>query len=188
MTIITALLAVCASLFGQRDETVFGEAGLKLTGAWGGTLVGITGFKGENASLRGGFGTLEFNKTLLLGFGGYNTDAVAEFRRGERRRFDLSYGGLMLGYVPNSHRPIHPKFSFTMGGGEIKIKDEDKDKVFVVQPGAGIEANLFQWFKLSLEGGYRFLSGSNLASPANDNLSGFFGELKFRFGWSWGNP
>jgi hypothetical protein len=175
------------ALFGQRDETLFGEAGLRLTGAWGGTHIGITGFDGENAVTRGGFGVLEFNKTLLAGFGGVQTSESMEFDNGQLKNFDLEFGGLMLGLVPKSHRPIHSKFSFLMGGGKVKVDGEGDDKIFVVQPSAGAEINVFRWFKMSLEGGYRFVSDSSYDPPANEDLSGFFGELKLRFGWSWGN-
>ena len=184
-TFAFTLLFTGIALFGQRDETLFGEAGLRLTGAWGGTLAGITDFGGENAVTRGGFGVLEFNKTLLAGFGGVNTSETVKFDNGQRKNFDLDYGGLLLGFVPKSYRAIHPKFSFLMGGGKVKIDGEGDDKIFVVQPAAGAEVNVFRWFKLSLEGGYRFVSDSSFDPPANEDLSGFFGELKFRFGWSW---
>jgi len=184
---VLTLLLTGTALFAQQDETLFGEAGLRLTGAWGGTLVGVTGFDGQNAVMRGGFGLLEFNKTLLVGFGGVNTSEAADFGSGQLKNFDLSYGGLMLGFVPKSYRAVHPKFSFLMGGGEVKVDGEGSDKIFVVQPGAGVEVNVFRWFRLGLEGGYRFVSESDFNPPSNQDLSGFFGELKFRFGWSWRN-
>lgn len=184
---LTTLFFVSFAAFGQQDQTLFGEAGLRLTGAWGGTLVGVTGFDGESAVTRGGFGVLEFNKTLLVGFGGVNTSETTDFGSGKAKSFDLEYGGLMMGFVPNSYKAVHPKFSFLMGGGQVKVDDEGSDKIFVVQPGAGLEVNVFRWFRLGLEGGYRFVSDSRFDPPGNQDLSGFFGELKFRFGWSWGS-
>ncbi|MEK7257751.1 MAG: hypothetical protein AAB316_23540, partial [Bacteroidota bacterium] len=60
------------------------------------------------------------------------------------------------------------------------------DDVFVVQPGAGAEVNIFRWFRLSLEASYRFVSGSDLEVLSDKDLSGLIWDLKFRFGWSWG--
>lgn len=174
-------------LYGQQDETLFGQTGLRLTGAWGGTMAGITSFDGENAATGGGFGALEFNKALLIGFGGVNTSETVGFDNGPLKKFELKYGGLMLGIVPKSYQVIHPKFSFLMGGGKVKVDGEGEDKIFVVHPSAGAEVNVFRWFKLSLEGGYRFVSDARFDPPSNEDLSGFSAELKFRFGWSWGH-
>ncbi len=181
--IILVFLFTVHALFGQKDETLFGRNGLHLTGAWGSTDPGFSTFSGETAFMHGGFLALEFNKTMLAGIGGSRTsDAVS---LGQNGQFDLDYNGLMLGFVPNSFKVIHPKFSFVMGGGKLKVRGEDDDNVFVVQPGVGGEINVFRWFKFGLEGGYRFVSDVNQTVLTGSDISSFFVELKLRFGWSW---
>jgi len=127
---------------------------------------------------------LEFNKTMLAGIGGSSTSDAVNF--GQTGQFDLDFSGLMLGYVPNSTKVIHPKFSFVMGSGKLKVRGEEDDQVFVVQPSVGAEINVFRWFKFGLEGGYRFVSDVDNIALSGSDVSSFFVDLKFRFGWSWG--
>jgi hypothetical protein len=181
--LILAILFSGMALYGQQAETLFGRNGLHLTGAWGSIDRGYSTFSPESAYTRGGFLALEFNKSLLVGLGGSNTTEAVNFGQGS---YDLDYSGLMLGYVPNSFKVIHPKFSFVMGSGKLEVRDEDDDDVFVVQPGAGAELNVFKWFKFGIEGGYRFVSDVDRQGLSDSDVSSFFVDLKFRFGWSWG--
>jgi hypothetical protein len=71
------------------------------------------------------------------------------------------------------------------GRGTARLGDVN-DRVYVVQPSAGIEINVFRWFRLGLEGGYRFVSDSNIPELSNQQLSGAFGQASLRFGFSWG--
>lgn len=189
-TILVLTSAFVFTLFNthaQTDETLFGRSGLKLTGAWGGSNIGLTSFDNENALLRGGFGGLEFNKEVLIGLGGVRTDEAVTFdNNGRQDEFKLDFGGLYVGYVPRSFQVIHPKFSFLTGGGKVKVNGKDDDNIFVFQPAGGAEVNVFRWFKLGIEGGYRFVSGTDFDRLKDDDLSSFFVEMKFRFGWSWG--
>ena len=169
----------------QQDETLFGKSGLRITGAWGGSNIGLTSFSDENALMRGGFGALEFNKEVLIGFAGSHTEETISFDNGSDN-FKMNFGGLYVSYIPRSYQVVHPKFSFLMGGGEAKLNNEGKDNIFVFQPSAGGEVNLFRWFKLGLEGGYRFVSGTDYNRLNDDDFSSFFVEMKLRFGWSWG--
>jgi hypothetical protein len=180
---ILAFLFSGMTLYGQQTETLFGRNGLHLTGTWGSTGPGYSVFSAESGFTRGGFLALEFNKDLLIGVGGGHTAEAVHFGNGS---YDLDYGGLVLGYVPNSFKVIHPKFSFLMGSGKLKVSGEDEDDIFVVQPGAGVELNVFRWFKFGVEGGYRFVSNVDQEALSGSDVSSFFVNLNFRFGWSWG--
>ncbi|MFQ5445434.1 MAG: hypothetical protein ACE5FF_00720 [Saprospiraceae bacterium] len=180
---ILAFLFSGMALYGQQDETLFGRNGLHLTGAWGSTDIGFSSLSGESAFMQGGYLALEFNKSMLVGLGGSHTADAVQFDQGH---YDLDYSGLMLGYAPDAFKVIHPKFSFVMGSGKLKVRGDDDDNVFVVQPGLGGELNVFRWFKLSLEGGYRFVSDVDRPALTDGDVSSFFVDLKFRFGWSWG--
>ena len=179
--ILIAAFLISFGLFAQQEETIFGNGGLQLTGAWGSFHPGFSSFNGEDVTMGGGFVALEFNKALLLGLGGSHSNE----RFSEGLRYDLS--GAYLGYVMNGHQAIHPKFSLMIGGGEVKPRNGEVDKVFTMMPGAGVEVNLFRWFKLGLHGSYRFVSNVSYPGLDESDLSGFLLDLQLRFGWSWGN-
>jgi hypothetical protein len=185
LTFIFAITMLASSLFAQRDETLIGKTGLKLTGVWGGGNVGLIGFDGENNGMAGGFFGLEFSKSLFLGYMGSNGSASTTYN-GNTRKYDINYGGFLIGYAYKPFKVIHPRVNFLMGSGSLKVKDQPDDYIFVVQPSAGVEVNLFRWFRLGLEGGYRFVSNTNLPKPNDGDVSAGFAQLSFRFGWSWG--
>ena len=182
---IFTLTLITTTLVAQRDETLIGKNGLRLTGLWGGSNIGLAGFDGDNHGMAGGFFGLEFSKSLLLGFGGSSGSESTTYN-GQFRKYDLDYGGFLIGYAYKSYKVVHPRVSFLMGSGNLKIKDEPDDNVFVVQPSAGVELNLFRWFRMGLEGGYRFVSNTSLPKPNDGDASAAFAQLSFRFGWSWG--
>lgn len=168
----------------RRDETLFGEAGLRLTGAWGGPTYGATFFDGGGGTFtRGGFGGVEFNRLLFIGVGSEWTDNVDEAETGQRFKFRRQ--GLLIGFIPLSQKVIHPKVNFWIGGGKVET-DKVKDGIFVVQPGTGFEVNVFQWWKLGFEGGYRFVTRTDTTWPDNSDLSAFYLNFRLRFGYSWG--
>jgi Outer membrane protein beta-barrel domain len=183
--LIFTLTMLATSLFAQKDETLIGKTGLRLTGLWGGSNIGLVGFDGDNSGMGGGFLGLEFNKSLTLGYCGAGTDGATNYN-GQLRKFDLSYGGFLIGYAYRPQKVVHPRVSFLMGSGNLKFNDEPKDQIFVVQPSAGLEVNLFRWFRMGMEGGYRFVSNTSLPKPSDKDVSDAFVQLSFRFGWSWG--
>lgn len=178
-------LLFSTALLAQKDETLIGKTGLKLTGLWGGSNIGLIGFDGNNYGMAGGFFGLEFSKSLLLGYSGSSSSESTTYN-GSLRKYDINYGGFLVGYAYQSHKVVHPRVSFLIGSGTIKVKDKPDDYIFVVQPSGGIEINLFRWFRLGLEGGYRFVSNTDIPKPNEGDASAPFGQLSFRFGWSWG--
>jgi hypothetical protein len=173
--------------FGQRDETILGNRGLRLTGGWGASTTSLTFFDDDFAVISGGYGGLEFGKNVFIGWGGYETTNNFEIDRFDNSRFDLDYNGLMIGYAPKSFKALHPKFTILAGGGKLRLPGEGSDKVFVFQPSAGLEFNIFRWFRIGLDGGYRFVTDTDLLEVKDTDISAPYGELTFKFGWSWGN-
>lgn len=170
------------------DETLFGETGLRMTGAWGGFTFGPAFFENETVPQRGGFGGVEFNRMLFVGFGSERTTERIKFEGSNgSNSFKLRRRGLHIGLTPISHKVLHPRFSFVMGGGKVELENDKDDQIFVVQPAAGLEVNVFEWWKLGLEGGYRFVSRSDTEGLSNEDLSTFFVNMRLRFGFSWGH-
>jgi hypothetical protein len=172
--------------FAQREETVLGHRGLGITGGWGGWTSGLTKLGGDYTAISGGFGGAEFGKTLLIGGGGYHLISDIKWDGLHPQKFEMNYGGLMVGVGIKSWSAIHPTITIMGGSGTTRLAGEGSDKIFVVQPAAGLEINVLRWFHIGLEGGYRFVADSDLPSLTDTRLSSPFGEVKLKFGYSFG--
>lgn len=184
--LITAMtLLLTSSLFAQRDETLFNK--FRLTGAWGGFSYNMTSVGADNVTLRGGFGGVEFGKSFFVGWGSYRTDNGFFIRDLTSDRFDMDYNGLILGYTPNAYKVFHLKGNVLIGGGDVTNSDTfESDNFFVIQPSIGVEVNIFRWFRLGLDGGYRVMLNGELPGLSSADLSAAYGQVSFKFGWSWG--
>ena len=186
ISLLTMSLLLTLTLFAQKEETMFGKSGLRLTGAWGGSTTMITEVVNDNAIYTGGYGGLEFGRSLFIGWGGYKLINDIDFDEFETQSFDMEYKGLMLGYALNAHKPIHPIFMIMGAKGEVEVDDFGaKDNIFVVQPSLGIELNVFRWFHLGLRGGYRMVTDTDMTGLTDSDLSAPFGEVNLKFGFSW---
>lgn len=180
------ILLLSNSLFAQNQETVFGYSGLKLTGIWGGPSFGLSGIGENNAYYRGGFGGLEFNKSINVAYAAYWLNEKAELSQFPGQDIDFRYSGLHLGYAFRADKLVHPKAALLVGGGRVDVENEDEDRVFVLQPTAGIEVNVFKWWHIDVLGGYRIVTGTDTNGLSDKDISAPFGEIKLRFGISWG--
>lgn len=183
---VVSALCFTFALQAQRDQTLFNRTGLGLSGAWGGSVIGLTAFDDNYAVTRGGYGGLEFGKNLLIGYGGFRTTDEVAIGQNANSNFDLDYHGLILGYGVKSEKVVHPEILLLVGGGNADVNKEGDDRVLVIQPAAGIEVNVFRWFRFGINGGYRFVANTDLPNLSDKDLSAFYGELKFKFGFSWG--
>lgn len=192
MKIKKSILALCfslavLSLFAQKDETLFGKSGLRLTGAWGGTHLGLTKFSDDFTAFSGGYGGLEFNKSIFLGWGSYNliNDAKLDIATGQN--FEMDYNGLIIGYAYRADKVVHPTLNILAGRGKVQVDSEDiTDRIYAVQPAIGVEINVFKWFRIGVEGGYRFVMETDLPNLSDSDLSSPYGKLQLKFGYSWG--
>jgi hypothetical protein len=180
------ILFFAANLFAQKDEIVFGYSGLKLTGVWGGPAFGLASIGDENTYYRGGFGGLEFNKSIFIAYAAYWLDSKVELPKLPDQRIDLSYNGLLLGYSIKPAKVVHPKLMLLVASGKLDVEDEELDRLFILQPGAGVEINIFKWCHLDILGGYRIVTGTEGPTLSDSDFSTPFGEIKLRFGFSWG--
>ena len=183
--LILGFFMLALSLQAQKEETVLGHRGFGLTGIWGGSTHQLTQFGATNSFVRGGHFALEFGKSFLIGLSNYKLATDVKWDLVSNQPFDMRWRTLKTGYAFKSYRAVHPLISVDAGPGRVKLENT-RDNIFVIQPAAGLEFNIFRWFHLGLEGGYRFVTDSNIASLSDDNLSGPFGQATLRFGWSWG--
>jgi hypothetical protein len=171
----------------QREETVFGKSGLRLTGAWGGWDFSLTKFDQDYGAFTGGFGGLEFNKAVLLGYGKYRLINDVQWEDDfDNNRINMEYGGLIVGVTPYASKTIHPSIQLLAGKGKVSLNDGVEDRIFTIQPALGFEVNVFRWFHLGVSGGYRFIMDTELSGLTDADLSAPYGEMKLKFGLSWG--
>lgn len=172
-------------LTAQRQETLFGDRGLHFSGIWGAATYSYNFFDADQAYQPGGNIGLEFGRTLFLGY------AWSRFRNDialpqGNTAFSLKQRSFLLSIAPASYQVLHPVLSVQTGGGRVTLSDGTSDRVFILQPSAGVEVNVFKWFHLGAEGGYRFVSENDLPGISREDLSSFYAQINLRFGVSWG--
>lgn len=184
--IVFCLVLMATSVFSQRDETVFGRSGLRISGVWGGSTTNFTEIGDDLTLLSGGYGGLEFNKTVFIGWGGYGGGDDITIGQ-ETKDLDIYYTGPIVSFTPAAWKVVHPKITFMGGSGRMRLDNGNRDRIGVFQPSGGLEINIFRWCRVGAEAGYRFITDVRDDQLVNNkDLSGLFGEVKLKFGWSWG--
>ncbi|PPK86636.1 hypothetical protein CLV84_3571 [Neolewinella xylanilytica] len=170
----------------RRERTLLGD--LDLSGAWGGPTYNYSSTGQDWALVRGGFGGLEFSETVFLGYGGWSaresftTDDADD--NVDAPEYDFRHGGFIIAVSPGADNVIHPRFTAIVGPGRIDVEGV-RDRMLIGQLMGGVELNLFQWFRLGIEGGYRFASGVDSEKVTAADVSGAVVQIEARFGWSW---
>lgn len=177
---------LCAvSLAGQdRTETIFSNS--SEYGGFGGPIVEFSNINGTTVGDVGGGGGLVIDHFFFGGYGLGNDAAQVDV---DENTYDIHFrhGGFWLGYSFAQHKAIHAYGSFRIGWGEASLKQNDvksfENNLLAIAPELGIEMNITNWFKLGLTGGYRAVSGiDTLPELTNDDFTGMYGALTFRFG------
>ena len=185
-TLLLALLT-CFRVSAQ-EETIVDKFDLRLSGAWGGWHTQLTSLGDENAVFQGGYGGLEFNKTIFVGWGVYRLQDVARFEDGAvARDVDFRYDGPQLYYTPLARSVLHPKFGLQTGFGRVNVTGQAEDRIAILQPFVGGEVNILRWFRLGVDLGYRFALNTASGGPGDGFVSGVYGQANLKFGFSWGD-
>ena len=179
------LLGSVLTLHAQREETVLGERGWGFSGIWGGYGHQYAKFGDDYAYTRGGFFTFEFGKALTVGWSNYRVDDNLRWAEKPNSPFSMRWNALKLGYALNGYKAIHPMIGLDLGRSKIRL-DDVEDKALVLVPSVGVEINVLRWFRLGLEGGYRWVNDTQIAPLTDAQLSGVYGQANLKFGFSWG--
>lgn len=172
-------LFLAFSAFSQRENTLI--SGVRLTGLWGGSINGLVNLDNDFSLNNGGFFAFEINNDFLVGWSGYGNGT--KFSDG--RDVEINGHDLLLGYTHRSDNVIHPVLNLKFGSGNLEVSGENDDRVNVFEPSAGLELNVTRWFRLGLEGGYRFIGDVNTSGFSGSDLSSPVVGLRLKFGWSW---
>lgn len=182
------LLLICAFLsttaFSQKTQTLFSDE--NSYGGFGGPIVEFSNINGELIGDVGGGGGFVVNNFFVGGYGLGNDGAKLEL---QDQLYDIKFrhGGFWLGYSFMDHKLVHLYSSFRIGWGEVELnQNEEKfysDNLLSLAPELGIELNVTNWFKVGFSGGIRNVSGiENLPELNNDDFTGFYSAITFRFG------
>lgn len=189
--ILVLLVLLCSMpLFSQEEEVIFDKA--RVQGGFGGPTIEWTWMNGQSGVMAGGGGGVILNNFFFGGFG--QGGSYAEQVINDRQYpINFGFGGLWLGYVVPSPKAIHFFSSLKIAGGGISITEGREDHgdtlfdeaVFVMQPEAGVEVNMFKWFRIALTANYRIVSGiqpEHLAGLSNSDFNAAGMTLTLRFG------
>jgi len=182
ITLLALFMCTLTMMQAQKDQTIFSQGGIDLTGVWGGSINNLTNFSDNFDISNGGYFVFEFNKNFLIGWTGYGSETTLD----NGMRADVDGHDLLLGYSIQSHKPIHPIAYLQTGGGKLKIGESPTDQVFVMQPSIGVEVNVFRWFRIGADTGYRFVTNVDTEGFTDSDLSSPYIGLRLKFGWSWG--
>lgn len=178
----------CTSVFleAQRTETLFGRA--RTIGAFGGPIIEYHYKNGDVDVMGGGGGGLIINDFFIGGYGVGSAPSNV-FDIPDVRSLELAHGGLWLGGTYKKHNLIHFFSSVKLGWGAVGIEFDDDDfdyvdDVYVIQPEAGLELNVFRWFRVAGTASYRVVDGYDKNLGIDENQFNNFGfNLTFRFGF-----
>ena len=203
MLMLAGLLA--ASTVHATPRTLI-DSKTTTIGGFGGPVVTYTTFNGQDALMVGGQGAMLVNKSFYIGGGGYgmSTRHRAPERGGTTydSRFEMGYGGAMVGMVFASDDVVHFAGDVLVGGGAVlntwrdsslpyydyhedewdQHREHSDDPFFVVQPMLHLEMNVLKFWRVGFSGGYRFVDGVNSFGLSDSDLSGPVAGLTFRFG------
>lgn len=152
------------ALFAQDEEVLFNK--VIVQGGFGGPIFELTNIDNQTGMMFGGGGGVILNDFFIGGFG--QGGSFAEHTVDSRLYpLNMGYGGLWLGYVRPTWKAVHLFADLKVAGGSISLsqsRDDEAsevfdDNIFVVQPGAGAEVNVFGWFRVALTAHYRLVSG-----------------------------
>lgn len=181
-----------------QDETIFGD--VDRIGAFGGPLFEFSDFGDNPNTAVGGGGALILDNFFLGGYGMGSIDfSDLEFEKqpaSDIQGLDFGHGGLWLGITPKQEKSIHPFASAKLGWGSVNYEtvtdigtgneetDDVKDRVFVVTPEVGVEANVFDFFRIAATVNYRLVDGidQNLNGLQDSDFSKLGATLTLRFG------
>ena len=190
-SIFIALLAFCASqTFAQGwrdngDETLFNRS--HRVGFFVSPIVEFSDFKNDMTTASGGGISLVAGDFFLGAYG----LGVADYDRlldEDFDRLEMGHGGFWMGYVAPQHEVVHFFSSVKAGWGAVNIEfdgsDPDyEDTFFAVTPEAGLEINVFRWFRIGGAVGYRFMNGLDSVPSFNPkDFETMTASITFRIG------
>ena len=132
----------------------------------------------------GGRGGWILNESFVIGGGGYGLTNQAHLAFDA---LEMGYGGLDLEWVNRPNELVHVSLGVLVGGGGATYYPGNTlvgfySGFFVAEPAVNIMLNVTPMFRIGVGATYRAVESLSLPELTNDDLSGFTGQLQFKFG------
>lgn len=193
--LLMVLVSFSNSTFGQDssdDDIKTLLSGKVRISAFGGVIFSFADTQGQLSYLSGGGGAIIFDRSFFLGGYGLssNQDITIKHDVGNSL-LGIRHGGFWLGYNILPKAIVHPTTSVKIGWGNVSLHHHDnqdseyfRQTIFVVEPEIGAEVNIAKFFKLGVNGSYRFVKNSTDIKQYDVNsLNGFALNIHLKFGW-----
>jgi hypothetical protein len=148
---------------------------------------------GETGFFLGGGGGLILNRRFLIGadLALLANDIEYQTVDGDDRFIELTKANLNFTWIFWPDALVHPAATLSGGMGWLRLRNPDKgvdetdpdaDTIFQVEPTAHLILNVTSSTRLSLSGGYRWVSGVNTGGFIDGDAEGGFVTISFVFG------
>ncbi len=176
------LLALAPMAAGAQQETLV--SGQIQSGGFGAPVLKFTEVNQSFGFFLGGRGGWILNESFVIGGGGYGLTNQNHYLV---EALTMGYGGLDLEYVVRPNELVHVSFAVLVGGGGVRFWPDPSafyydSAFFVAEPGFNLELNVTPSFRLNLGGSYRSVSSLAVPGLTNADLSGWSGNVQFKFG------
>lgn len=146
----------------------------------------VTELGGNTALLTGIQAGPSLDRRLYIGAAGYglinNINGGSYYN--DPGFFDFWYAGLTMEYSFWSEKLIHGSFGALLGGGQIRLREQegstDTSALFVAEPGVNIMMNLTKSLEFGAGCSYRYINGADDGDFSNSKLSGITGGIFLR--------
>lgn len=197
------VLASCASVFAQENETIFQNRGIWRSGGYAGISNKFTKIDGRFANMPEIYGGWFINQRFMIGLEGAATTNFIRVPELEQnfpaRKMSYLYGqfGLMTEYVIASTRKVHFTANLMTGSGftlqydrrdfddwewDDRYDDDDARFFFVMEPGVQVEFNLLKWMRFSPGVSYRKAFNAKGNGLTDSDLSNISYNVTLKFG------
>lgn len=189
------------SLEDDKPQTLMGQQIIRKSNGYGAGVAKFSTLDNQFAVLAGGYGGWFINDTWMIGGGAYALVKEIAAPKPDnltplgRTAWNMGYGGFMLEYTANSKSLIHYSFNTLIGWGIVDKKvsktsgsdgnwDDgfDRSNFFVAEPGANLEINVTEHFRIGAGVSYRWVSGSRTSGITDEKLSAPSASISLKFG------
>ncbi|MFZ5432264.1 MAG: hypothetical protein ACOZB3_00675, partial [Calditrichota bacterium] len=125
-TAVILCVLLTATILRAGEQTILGTGPIE-HGGYGAIDLKFTSIEDKFGVLVGGKAGWIINHTFVLGAGGWGLARESKLDPrynsvwGERLRYAVGYGGIILGFVGRSDKVIHPTFDLLIGGGALSF-------------------------------------------------------------------